>query len=351
MKTYIVFDLEWNQSPGGKQGTVEAFPFEIIEIGAVKLDEEFRMVDQFCRLVRPQVYLQLHRMIWEVTHRSMEELQEQGVGFPEAAAEFIQWCGPEAVFCSWGSMDLLELQRNMDYYGMENPFPKPLLYYDVQKLYGLCLKGGEKLSLDAAVEELGLPTERPFHQAIDDAYYTGQVLARMAETVGAATFLPYQSVDYYRLPESKAEEISLVFPDYSKYVSRVFDSKEEAMADRNVTSMKCYLCGRALRKKIRWFAHSQKMYFALAVCPDHGYVRGRIRVKKADGDRVFVVKTLKITDEEGAAQIRARKEEVKKKRAERNRAKRKRQREEAKAAAGTRKRKKGKKPGTRQGKR
>ena len=36
---YIVLDLEWNQSYRGKQYTVEGLPFEIIQIGAVKLDE------------------------------------------------------------------------------------------------------------------------------------------------------------------------------------------------------------------------------------------------------------------------------------------------------------------------
>ena len=40
MKNYIVLDLEWNQSPDGKEGTIDHFPFEIIEIGAVRLDEE-----------------------------------------------------------------------------------------------------------------------------------------------------------------------------------------------------------------------------------------------------------------------------------------------------------------------
>ena len=37
---YIVFDLEWNQSPGGKRWSNSRLPFEIIEIGAVKVDEE-----------------------------------------------------------------------------------------------------------------------------------------------------------------------------------------------------------------------------------------------------------------------------------------------------------------------
>ena len=36
---YIVFDLEWNQSPGGKRWSNSRLPFEIIEIGAIKLNE------------------------------------------------------------------------------------------------------------------------------------------------------------------------------------------------------------------------------------------------------------------------------------------------------------------------
>lgn len=39
---YIIFDLEWNQSPEGKSGSDERMPFEIIEIGAVRLNEKKR---------------------------------------------------------------------------------------------------------------------------------------------------------------------------------------------------------------------------------------------------------------------------------------------------------------------
>ena len=137
MKNYIIFDLEWNQSPRGRENSVADFPFEIIEIGAVKLDENFQPVDEFHRLIRPQVYGQMHHMISEVTHMNMEELKAQGTDFPEAARQFLSWCGEEPVYGTWGSMDLTELQRNMAYYGMEGFFPFPLFYYDVQKLYGL----------------------------------------------------------------------------------------------------------------------------------------------------------------------------------------------------------------------
>jgi len=327
MKNYIVFDLEWNQSPHGKADSVEECPFEIIEVGAVKLDEKFVMVDEFHRLVRPQVYKQIHYMISEVTHMKMADLKENGEYFQDVVREFFDWCGPEAEYVSWGSMDLMELQRNMNYYRLENPLPKPLFYYDAQKLYGLFFKDGAKPSLDVAVEELGLLEERPFHRALDDAYYTGKVLRRMSELVDAEQFLPYRSIDYYRLPENRKEEIYVEFPDYSKYVSRVFPSKEEALKERPVAEMRCYRCHRALRKKVRWFTPNQKTYYALAICPEHGYLKGKIRMKKVEDPEVFVVKTLKLTDEEGAQKILARKEDVRKKRAARNRAKRKREKE------------------------
>ena len=44
---YIVFDLEWNQSPGGKKYSNSRLPFEIIEIGAVKMNEQREVVDVF----------------------------------------------------------------------------------------------------------------------------------------------------------------------------------------------------------------------------------------------------------------------------------------------------------------
>ena len=36
---YIAVDFEWNQNPYGKEAGNKRLPFEIIEIGAVKLDE------------------------------------------------------------------------------------------------------------------------------------------------------------------------------------------------------------------------------------------------------------------------------------------------------------------------
>ena len=47
MGQFIVLDLEWNQSPAGKEGSMNRLPFEIIEIGAVKLIKIFKSFRNF----------------------------------------------------------------------------------------------------------------------------------------------------------------------------------------------------------------------------------------------------------------------------------------------------------------
>ena len=244
---YVVFDIETTGfSPVNNR---------IIEIGAVKLDENFRTVSEFHRLIRPRVYRQMHFKISEVTHMSMEELEHEGLKFEDVVEEFIGWCGDDYVLCTWGNMDLTELQRNMVYHGLEIPFPFPLFYYDVQKIYSLLHSDGkQKDSLDRVVEELGLLEGRPFHRALDDAYYTGRVMA----SVDFGRMKDYISVDYYRLPEYPDEEIYLKFPSYSKFVSCTFETKEEAVSEKYITDVVCYKCGRTLRKKIRWFLATRR---------------------------------------------------------------------------------------------
>ena len=89
--------------------------------------------------------------------------------------------------------------------------------------------------------------------------------------------------------------------------------------DKEITSSRCFLCGKNVRKKIRWFANGQKNYYCLAYCPRHGWMKGKIRMKKAENGNTFAVKTMKITDEAEAQMIREKKEEIKRKRREKRR--------------------------------
>jgi len=303
---YIVLDLEWNQSPTGKEDEMEGLPFEIIEIGAVKLNEKFEAIDEYSRTVRPQVYRRLHYKTKELLQMNIKELA-RSKPFTAVVADFFAWCGSDYRICTWGITDLLELQRNMAFYHFANPLPRPLIYYDVQKLFSLDVEDGRvRRALHVAAEMLGLDEDRPFHRALDDAAYTAEVLRRLnMKKVGG-----YVSVDYFRPPANKEEEVHLCFPEYAKYVSRVFPTKEQALSDKTVIAAGCYHCRSLVWRRMRWFAAGPKMYLCLVYCPRHGYVKGKLRIKRTPSGGVFVVRTMKKTDEAGAKLIRDRKDEI-----------------------------------------
>ena len=49
---YIILDLEWNQGNEQKEKQLKELPFEIIEIGAVKLNSRMEICDSFHELIR-----------------------------------------------------------------------------------------------------------------------------------------------------------------------------------------------------------------------------------------------------------------------------------------------------------
>ena len=139
---YIVLDLEWNQA-AYKVDEEEGVPFEIIEIGAVKLNKKAEKISEYSALIRPQVYPFLVRRTREITGLSDKILDREGVYFEDVFEEFIRWCGKDYIFCIWGTTDLVQLQRNMAFFKLKNPWRYPLKYLDVQKMYALEMNEGK----------------------------------------------------------------------------------------------------------------------------------------------------------------------------------------------------------------
>lgn len=309
---YIVFDLEWNQCPYGKGQENERIPFEIIEIGAVKLNSDMQILDEYQVLIQPRVYRKLHFRTKEIIQLEMKDL-ERGTAFYKAIREFLKWCGEDFMFCSWGNTDLLELQRNMKYYGVLQLLKGPIKFFDAQKLFSICFEDGEsRKSLEYAVDFLQIEKRKEFHRAFSDAWYTAMVFARIDRDISQT----FYSIDCYQNPQGKEEEIHVMYPGYEKYITREFTSKEEVMLDKEVVSSRCIVCGRTARKKIRWFSGGTKNYYCLAKCSFHGWMKGKIRMKKTEYGTVFAIKTIKATDENEAMIIREKKEEIKRKRRE-----------------------------------
>ncbi|MCR4684628.1 MAG: exonuclease domain-containing protein [Lachnospiraceae bacterium] len=308
---YIVLDLEWNQSSGKNDYEL---PFEIVEIGAVKLNRKFEIVDRFEELIKPQIYRSMHFMTSKIIHLEKEEL-ESGKPFPEVMQQFLKWCGRNYVFCIWGTLDLTELQKNMCYYGMDELSAGPLKYYDIQKFFSLTYEDGKmRRALEYAVDYLHIQKDIPFHRAYSDAYYTAKVFIEINRKDPAVE--KYVSYDVFMVPQSKKEEIRVNFKTYAKYISREFPDKTVALEDKVVASTKCYVCGRASKKRIKWFSANGKHYYSLSYCKKHGYLKGKIRMKKTEDGNVYVVKTLKLISPEEAVEIWEKQNKIRKMRAE-----------------------------------
>ncbi len=311
---YIVLDLEWNQCPDGKVYEVSGLPFEIFEIGAVKLNENREVVDRFSCYIKPSVYTELHYITRGLTHASMETLNK-GLCFSDAISSFFAWCeqGGEYYMCTWGSMDLLELQRNMRYFGYESPLRIPLFFYDIQKLYSIAMEDGKsRRALEVAVDALEITKDIEFHNAINDAEYT----ARVMQIMDFDKVRQFFSIDTYYIPKDKKSEIHINYGTYYKYISRGFSSKEEIMEDPEVLSTNCYICNKKARKKIRWFTMNTKMHYCLVECKEHGYIKGRFKLREDEFGNFYAMKILKITDESGAEGIRQRQQEIRRRRRE-----------------------------------
>lgn len=299
MHNFIVLDLEWNQSSERKHKETSSLPFEIVEIGAVKLDFHKNIIDRYSQLIKPQVYHQMHYMTQKIIHLDMDEL-EDGRQFPSVVEEFIEWCGDNYIFCTWGSVDLTELQRNMEYYSLIPLSKGPLKYLDIQKLFSIAFEDGKvRRALEYAVDFFDIKKEEEFHRALSDAYYTALVFKKINDP----RVENYVSFDVFHVPENKKEEIRVVFDNYSKYISREFENKNLAIADKEVASSRCYICGKNAKKKIRWFSANTKHYYCLAYCNEHGYIKGKIRMKHTDSENVYAIKTLKLISEEEARKV------------------------------------------------
>jgi inhibitor of KinA sporulation pathway (predicted exonuclease) len=304
---YVVVDFEWNQNPYRKVPANRRMPFEIIEIGAVMLDENLKEIDRFSQTVRPKLYKKLHYKTKEITGITQREL-DRSDPFKFVAVDFMLWCGDDYTFCTWGDTDLIELQRNLKYYGLLDLLPGPIRYYNLQKMFRyMYMPGTEAASLETATDFFHISKDKKFHRAVNDAAYTAEIFKHYDLEKADRLY----TVDYYQNPKTRDEEIYLVYDDCSEFVSREFNTREELMADKEVRSTRCFLCGRAARKKLYWFTGRTKAHYCLAYCPEHGYISGNIKIKKTDDDKkCYAVKTLRLVDEAGAEHIRTMKKDI-----------------------------------------
>ncbi len=266
---YIVVDLEWNQPMSFDSHVYrevgDRLIFEMIQIGAVKVGENFEVVDSISIPIQPTHYVKIHPRIKRMTQLGPEQLAGQP-HFNEAMDQFAAWCGEDYTLLTWGCDDVSVLKQNMDFFDCKVPFP-PLC--DIQRLFSDVYKSKERKGLKAAMEMLDIqPDEsRYFHNALHDAYYTALVFAKLPDPTAV---LKYPQQPRQLIHSDKKE----------RHSGEHFDTVAEAFASEFARVVRCPVCGKKAKlDELGYVRQTPDKYLGLASCPHHGMLMIRVRLR------------------------------------------------------------------------
>ena len=199
---YIVFDLEFNQDIPSVQEALRTdlltnapanldetqtdkkepskLSYEIIQIGALKLDERYQTIGTFNCFIKPSLYSDVNPIITGLTGITTEMLKE-GEPFPKAYKSFLEFMNDSfSILCVWGMSDLKVLYKNAEYHKLDVK-PIPRMYINIQPFVPKYLKLTDKklLRLQTAAELLNIPVTHEFHNAFYDSYYTAEIFKKI----------------------------------------------------------------------------------------------------------------------------------------------------------------------------
>lgn len=213
---YIVFDLEFNQ------GYSDFLKQEIIEIGAVKLNEDLEILDTFSKRIRPQINKKLDWRTKKVIRITQEELS-QGIRFENAIDKFKKWIGNDYILCSWALDDIFELINNSKAFGLD--FLWINKFIDIQELYF----SEKAISLTNAILKLRIQFKLDFHEALNDAMYTVKVLQKIKPFDLTSKFRTYDYLE--KINKNKEDRRSILTTEVTKI------------------RLHCPKCGRFIKRK------------------------------------------------------------------------------------------------------
>ena len=177
---YILMDLEWNDAYCKK---LNGFVNEIVEIGAVKLDENFNEIDRFSQIVRSAITKRLSTRFKELTGITNEQMQE-GIPFGEALEKYKKWAREDTITLTWSNSDLHTLYHNCVNFIGDYKAAEIGRYVDLQKYFqcelslaGKNQKNQISLANAAILFDISFENET-LHRALDDSYIAAAILRK-----------------------------------------------------------------------------------------------------------------------------------------------------------------------------
>lgn len=180
MKHYVVLDFEMCRVSKGARCKAYHLANEIIQWGAVLLDGNYNIIDEFNSYLKPE-YGKLDSYISSFTGITWNEIMDAPT-FAEVAERFAAWIPEGDVeMVSWSDNDQHQLAGELSSKGVENTRLEQLLehWIDSQAIYAQKVNNERCYSLEEALFACDIPSRGRAHDGLDDAYNTGLLFAKM----------------------------------------------------------------------------------------------------------------------------------------------------------------------------
>ena len=273
---YIILDLEWNQALNSAM-TVRSPVIlygEIIQIGAVKTDENFNFLDKIKINIRPKFYKKMNPYVEKITGITAADLADKET-FPEAFRRFSEWCGEEFRIITWGFDDIGIMNDNLKVHGENAVFGRE--YINLQLIFNRQTAAEHlQCALSAAAEKLEIPIDVQVHDALNDAYLTYEVLKKLDMVKGIAEYAEMSST-------------AAAVPIVKDYFEKV--DGDNMLRDKRLGGVNCPYCEEKMSVR-EWFFSNRRSCKTIAECAEHGAFLVKMKALRISDTNYTVIRSV-----------------------------------------------------------
>ena len=317
--------MEWNQAMSAKSSVFNRLPIhlrgEIIQIGAVRLNDDWTPGEEFQIDVKPVYFNKMHYKVRKLTGIDSARLSG-ACGFKEAFRQFREFCGEDCTFYTWGYDDKGIMEQNIIIHDLDWDWIRG--WVNLQIIYNMQTEGdNNQKSLSAAMEHFNIEQTRVAHDALGDAFNTALVCSRLDMESGLAG---YEAAQHRLSTRTKAPaEGEDNAPEALEHLTfSGYESRSAAFADEKLTQALCPICAQPLTLS-RWVSQGDKRYMTLAECQEHGNYLIRVKLRSTEEENWVANRILYAADESMTAYYKAK--SIQKRRHSRQRRKNRRAKE------------------------
>lgn len=248
---YIILDFEWDTVFYKPE---KRFINQIVQIGAVKLDNGFNLTGKFEQLIKSRFSKKVSKRFCELTGITTDDMLS-GIDFSEAVDLYNEWAGKDVITLTWSNSDVYAIFDNCKLFLGDGTKFKLGKYCDLQsyvqnelKISGLDIKN--QISLAFAAEQLKISTDMfDMHTALDDSTVAANILKK--------AYNPDRFFQFVRDTENPEFYKRLLFRN--SYISKINDNRIE----KKHLDFKCDKCGSSAKPlnakwkyKNHWFCNN-----------------------------------------------------------------------------------------------